>query len=82
MHGTVYQRVSKIKGFSHAFKLKPTPKTDITLKRVRGDAKHALTVDDIRKVKHSNPTYQIIFITMAQTGLAIGDTISLNVEEF
>lgn len=83
MHSAIHQSVSKIKGFFHAFKLKPTPTPDISIRRVREDSKYALTVEDIRKaIKYSNPTYQALFITQAQTGLAVGDALLLDVEDF
>lgn len=83
MYSAIYQNVSKIKGFFHAFKLKPTPKPYISKKRVREDAKYALTVEDIRKViQHSKPTYQTLFITQAQTGLTVGDALLLDVNDF
>ncbi|MGB9936312.1 MAG: hypothetical protein ACPK7O_01190 [Methanobacterium sp.] len=83
MYSTIKQEVSKIKGFFHAFKLKPTPTPDINIKPICEDAKHALTVEDIRKaVKHSESVYQALFITMAQTGLAVGDALSLDVKDF
>ena len=76
-------KISRIKSFLHAFKLKPTPSTNIPKKRIIEDAKYALKVEDIRKViKHSRPTYQTIFITQAQTGLSISDVLLLDIEDF
>lgn len=81
--GTIKNHVIRINGFFHAFKLRPTPKTDIPIKHISEDSKYALTVEDIRKaITNSKPTYQTLFITMAQTGLAVGDALLLDVEDF
>ncbi len=83
LHGGILLNVSKIKSLLHAFKLRPTPKIEITKKPITEDAKHALKVEDIRKaIKHSNPTYQAIIITQAQSGLSISDALLLDVEDF
>lgn len=79
----IRSNVSRIKSFLHAFKLRPTPEIEIPRDNVMEDAKYALKVNDIRKaIKYSSPTYQTIFITQAQTGLSIGDTLLLDVDDF
>ncbi len=76
-------RLTTIKSFLHAFRLKPTPTIDINIKEVKEDVKYRLTVEDIRKaIKNSKPTYQAIFTLQSQTGLAIADVVSLNIEDF
>ena len=82
-YDTIQLYLSKIKSFLGAFRLKPLPETNVNIKRVLEDAKYALKVEDIRKaIKHSNPTYQTLIITQSQTGLALGDTVLLDVEDF
>lgn len=82
-HDTISIYISKIKSFLRAFRLTPIPDVEIDKKRVYEDAKHALKVEDIRKaIKNSNPTYQAIIITEAQTGLSVSDVLSLDVEDF
>ena len=82
-YGTIKLHITRIKGFYHAFKLKPTPEPIITIKQVHEDSKYALTVEDIRKaVQNSTPTYQTFFITQAQTGLSLSDALLLDVEDF
>ena len=82
-HATIKLQISKIKGFFHIFKLKPTPTPDISKKQILEDFKHALTVEDIRKaIKNSSPTYQAFFITQAQTGLSLSDALQLDVSDF
>lgn len=82
-HGTIKHHVARIKGFFHAFKLKPTPDPIIPIKHVREDAKYALKVEDIRKaIQNSTPTYQAYFITQAQTGLSLSDVLLLDVGDF
>ena len=82
-HGTILHHIRRIKGFLHAFKLKPTPDPVISIKHVPEDSKYALKVDDIRKaIKNSPPLYQTFFITQAQTGLSLSDAILLDVEDF
>ncbi|MDP3065167.1 MAG: hypothetical protein Q8N08_00335 [Methanobacteriaceae archaeon] len=82
-HDTIKVYVTRVKGFLHAFKLKPTPDPEISIKQVNEDFKYALTVEDIRKaINHSPPTYQVYFITQAQTGLSVSDVLLLDVEDF
>lgn len=82
-YGTILHHIRRIKGFYHAFKLKPTPDPVISKKHVPEDSKYALDVDDIRKaMKNSPPLYQTFFITQAQTGLSLSDAILLDVEDF
>ncbi len=82
-YSTIQNHLIRINGFFHAFKLRPTPKTNIPIKQVSEDSKYSLTVEDIRKaIKNSKPIYQTLFITMAQTGLAVGDALLLDVEDF
>ena len=72
-----------IKGLFHAFRLKPTPTVKINFADDNQDFKYQLSREDIQKaIKYSNPTYQAIFIVQAQTGLAISDTLQLNVKDF
>lgn len=81
--GTIKLHMTRIKGFFHAFKLKPTPEPVISKNHVDEDSKYALDVDDIRKaIKNSPPTYQTFFVTQAQTGLSLSDAILLDVEDF
>lgn len=76
-------RLVKIKSFFHVFRLKPTPSVEIYKDNIKEDAKYSLTTEDIRKaIKYSSPTYQAIFITQSQTGLAIADTLLLDVKDF
>jgi len=82
-YGTIKHHITRIKGYFHAFKLKPTPEPIITKKHISEDSKYALTVEDIRKaVQNSNPTYQAFFITQAQTGLSLSDALLLDVADF
>jgi integrase len=82
-HDTIALYISKIKSFLKAFRLKPLPEVEINKKRVYEDAKHALKVEDIRKaIQNSPPTYKTLMITQAQTGLAVGDAVLLDVEDF
>lgn len=79
----IKSNLSRIKSYLHAFKLRPTPEMEIPKNNVLEDAKYTLKVEDIRKaIQHSPPTYQVIFITQAQTGLSISDTLLLDVEDF
>jgi site-specific recombinase XerD len=79
----IQHRLVKIKSFLHIFRLKPTPQIDIHKNNVKEDSKYSLTVEDIRKaITYSNPTYKAIFITQSQTGLAISDTLLLDVDDF
>jgi integrase len=81
--GTIKLNISKVKGFLHAFRLRPTPEVEISKDHVSEDSKYSLDVEDIRKaVKNSPPTYQTFFITQAQTGLSLSDAILLDVEDF
>ena len=81
--GTIKLHMTRIKGFLHAFKLRPTPETVISKNHVQEDSKYALEVDDIRKaIQNSPPTYQAFFVTQAQTGLSLSDAILLDVEDF
>ena len=41
-YGTIKHHVNRIKGFFHAFKLKPTPEPIITKKHISEDSKYAL----------------------------------------
>ena len=80
---TIKANITNIKGFLHAFRLKPTPTVDITNTDEDEDPKYQLENEDIQKaIKYSNPTYQTIFTVQAQTGLAIADTLQLNVSDF
>ena len=82
-YNTINNYLTRIKGFLHAFKLKPTPKTEIPINKVEEDFKYALDVDDIRKAIHHSPlTYQVYIITQAQTGLSVSDVLLLDVEDF
>ncbi len=81
--GTIKLHITRVKGFFHAFKLRPTPEVEISKNHVSEDTKYSLDVEDIRKaVKNSPPTYQTFFITQAQTGLSLSDAILLDVEDF
>lgn len=81
--GGIKDKVSKVKSFLNAFKLRPLPKTTVSKKQIKEDAKYALKVEDIRKaIRHSLPNYQVVFITQAQTGLSISDALLLDVEDF
>lgn len=72
-----------IYGFFRAFRLKPLPEIDISIDYLKEDAKHALDVNDIRTaIRNSTPTYQTLFIVQAQTGLAVGDALLLDVKDF
>ena len=80
---TINLYVSRIKGFLHVFKLRPTPTPIISKKSVGEATQHALTVEDIRKaIIHNNHIYRLLFITLAQTGLTISDALLLDVEDF
>jgi integrase len=80
---TIQGNVSRVLAFLHTFRLRPTPQVEINKKRVSEDAKYALKRRDIQKaVKDSPLTYQVIFITQAQTGLSISDVLLLDVEDF
>lgn len=82
-YATIHEHITKVKGFFHTFKLKPTPQPTISKKHIPEDSKYALSVEDIRKaLKNSNPTYQALFITQAQTGLSLSDALLLDVEDF
>lgn len=82
-HDTIALYISKIKSFLKSYRLKPLPEVEITKKRVSEDPKHALKVEDIQKaIQNSPPTYQTLMITQAQTGLAVGDAVLLDVEDF
>lgn len=80
---TILGEIGRIKSFLHTFKLRPTPEIEIPKKRVLEDAKYALKVQDIRKaIKFVSPTYQVVFLTQAQTGLSISDVLLLDIEDF
>jgi integrase len=80
---TIQKHISRIKTFLHTFRIKPTPKIEISVKEEEKHPRDALTVEDIRTaLDNSTPTYKAIFITQAQTGLAISDTLLLNVDNF
>ena len=80
---TIKLHITRVKGFFHAFKLRPTPEPVISKHHVPEDSKYSLKVEDIRKaVQNSPPTYQAFFITQAQTGLSLSDAILLDVEDF
>lgn len=65
------------------FRLSPIPEIEIDKDYVTEPNKYRLTVEDIQKaIRNSDPPYQTIFIVQAQTGLAIGDTLLLDVEDF
>ena len=82
-YDSITLKISRVKGFLHAFKLKPTPVPTISKKRVLEDSKYALTVEDIRwAIKNVPLTYQTLFITQAQTGLAVADALLLDVKDF
>ena len=79
----VKKQLSRVKGFLHALHIKPTPDIEVNMKPITEDPNELLSVEDIRKaIKYSNPTYQTIFITQCQTGLAISDTLLLDVGDF
>lgn len=80
---TIKSNVSRVLGFLHAFRLRPTPEVEISKQRVAEDAKYALKLEDIQKaITHATPTYKVVFITQAQTGLSISDACLLDVEDF
>ena len=82
-YDTIKSNVSRVLGFLHAFRLRPTPEVEISKQRVYEDAKYALKLEDIQKaITHATPTYKVVFITQAQTGLSISDACLLNVEDF
>ena len=82
-YSSIVIKVARVKGFLHAFKLKPTPEPTISKKNIVEDSKYALTVEDIRwAVKKSPLTYQTLFITQAQTGLSLADVIQLDIKDF
>lgn len=80
---TINLYVSRVKGFLHVFKLRPTPTPIISKKSVGEATQHTLTVEDIRKaIIHNNHIYRLLLITLAQTGLTISDALLLDVEDF
>lgn len=81
--GTIKLKVGRVKSFLHAFKLKPTPTPEVSKRPVLEGYNYALTIEDIRKaIANSSPTYQTLFITLAQTGLSLIDALLFDVGDF
>lgn len=82
-HDTIQLYVNRIKRFLRHYRLTPIPEVEIDKEQVYEDPKHTLKVEDIQKaIRHNPPTYQVLMITQAQTGLSVGDTLLLDVEDF
>lgn len=82
-HDTIRLYISKITRFLKSFRLTPVPEVEIDKEQVYEDPKHALKVEDIQKaIRHSDPTYQTLMITQAQTSLSVGDALLLDIEDF